>query len=451
MKKLLSALCAFALSSLLAFAFVGCQFGGGNNNGGGNLDGEIDYSGTVTVWWPGSSVEMEAINQAKADYENLHPDVTIEVIGQSTPDFFNSYLLSMTGRAAPDIAYVDHVYVQTLAYYGYLADLSSGGYEELESKFTPSLWEPNFYEGKLYGLPMSANVLATVYNKTLIARAQNTTTDNITLPENYDELLQLCADICALNGADTPEQERVYGITLPSGTANNSMAAMNYLAFVDRSGGDGILSADLKTAQLGSEASVDAAQKLWELGEYSTATFAEARFETGMVGFIEMGPWKIEDYERYSEANGWEVGYTTAIPFTEGGNAGSTIGLYSLVVTNGNYTASGNSALAADFAAFVSSNDAYQLAFSTPQNLIPTTVSALEDEHYSGDVWQVFIDQLEDAVARPGSPVWSDIESELGTFVTNLVQHGYDSIDSVEMECVALNTRVQRALNDIYG
>ena len=113
---------------------------------------------------------------------------------------------------------------------------------------------------------------------------------------------------------------------------------------------------------------MDAALKLYELGQYSTPTFAEAKFESGKVGFIEMGPWKMSDYEKYSKAYNWEVGYTTAIPFTEGGNSGATLGLYSLVVTNNS-----NSALAADFVKFVASNDKYQLAFSTPQNLLPTT------------------------------------------------------------------------------
>lgn len=430
MKKALSVLFAFLLTASAAIALVACDGGGSSSS-----------SGEITIWWPGSTVEMQAIEQAKEDYEAEHEGVTINIIGQSTPDFFNAYLLAMSGNSAPDIAYVDHVYVQTLAYYGYIADLSDYGHDQLESKFVPSLWEPNLYEGGLYGLPMSANVLATVYNKTLIARAQNTTVDNITLPTNYQELLELCEDIYALNDSTTAN-DPYYGITLPSGTGNTSMAAMTYLAFVDRCGGDGILSADLKTAQLATDASKDAARKLAELGQYAPDTFAEAKFESGKVGFIEMGPWKISDYEKYSEQYDWEVGYTTAIPFEAGGNAGSTIGLYSLVVTKNN-----DSEIAADFAAFLTSNDKYQLAFATPQNLIPTTVTALEDDHYSGDVWQVFVDQLDDAVVRPGSPVWSDIETELHTFLTNLVQQ---KVSDIDMECTALNTRVQRAINEIY-
>lgn len=443
MKKKLFAAFSAGLALTLAFAASGCTIGGRTSTD--DSIGELtEKEGTITIWWPGSTVEMQAIEEAKADYIAENPKVDIKIIGQSTADFYSAYMLACAGNSAPDIAYVDHVYVQTLAYYGYIANLSSAGFEDLEETFIPSLWEPNFYEDRLYALPMSANVLATVYNKTLIAKAQNTTTDKITLPTNYEEFVTLAQQIVALND-DSTKNDPYYAITLPSGTGNTSMASMTYLAYVNRSGGTGILSDDLHESLINTQPCMDAALKLYELGQYAPSTFAEAKFESGKVGFIEMGPWKISDYEKYSDTYGWEVGYTTAIPFTEGGNTGSTIGLYSLVVTNNS-----NSALAADFAKFVATNDKYQLAFSTPQNLLPTTKTAIENEYYSGDVWQVFVDQLDNVVVRPGSPAWTDIESVLGTFVTNLVQRTYGDEGAVRQACIGIHNQVTSALEDIY-
>lgn len=441
MKK--SALFSAALALALA---AGCTLGG-CSLGGNRTDGEIgeleDHKGTITIWWPGATQEMKAINEAKADYIALYPDVTINIIGQSTPDFYMSYSLACAGNNAPDIAYVDHVYVQTLAHYGYIANLSSAGYDDLEETFIPSLWTPGFYEGKLYGLPMSANVLATVYNKTILAKAQNTTTDKIVLPKNYEEFKALAQKIVALP-ADKPN-EPYYAITVPAGTGHDSMAAMTFLSFVARSGGKGILTPDLQGSLLNSDACVDAATKLFELGSYSPQVFSESKFETGTVGFIEMGPWKISDYEKYSKEYGWEVGYTTAIPFTEGGSTGSTIGLYDLVVT-----ANKNAALAADFAKFVTTSDKYQLSFATAQNLMPTTKSASEDEFYAGEVWQVFLEQLKNGVARPGSPAWTDIEQLLGSLVTGLVQHtAPQKIEDVRQTCVGYHEMVASAIEDI--
>ncbi len=440
MKKQLMAAASVVGAAIIGATCAACSFGGRNMND--DIGDLTERKGEITIWWPGSTTEMAAINQAKADYTALYPDVKINIIGQSTADFYSAYMLACAGGSAPDIAYVDHVYVQTLAQYGYIANLSSAGFESLEDTFVSTLWEPGFFNGKLYGLPMSANILVTVYNKTIIANAQGVTADNITLPANYDEFIAL-AELIKETGK-TP-------ITIPAGTGNNSMAAMTYLAYVNRCGGTGILSSDLKTSIINSDECKEAAKKLYNLGSYSTSTFSEAEFEHGNVAFIEMGSWKISDYEKYSEEWDWEVGYTTAIPFTDGGNAGSTIGLYDLVVTN--KQGSGNKmALAADFVKFVTTTDKYQLAFSTVQNLLPTTKTALTDDYYSGEVWQVFTQQLQNAaVVRPGSPVWSDIETALGNLVTKCVQRKFTTEAKVEAECVAISNQIQQALDEIYN
>lgn len=444
LKKLGVILGALSMTAAIALSSAAC---GGTGNPGGNL-GEIDYTGEITVWWPGSTAEMEAINEAKKDYIALHPDVKITVIGQATSDFYSAYMLACGGMSAPNIAYIDHVYVQMLAYFGYIADLTEG-YADLEETFLPSLWTPGYYEDRLYALPMSANTLATVYNKTLIAQAQGTTTDKITLPKNYAEFKTLAQQIEALNNEDT-KNDPYYALTIPSGTGHDSMATMSYLSYVNRCGGTGILSEDLKASLLTSDACVDAANKISELGKYSPATFSEAKFENGRIGFIEMGPWKIRDYEKYSKQYGWEVGYTTAIPFSENGNIDSTIGLFSLVVTKDSHTQQKQSALAADFAKFITSTDKYQLLFSKANNLLPTTKTALQDEYFSGDVWSVYVEQVKHAAVRPGSPVWSDIEETIGDFVTRLVQQKVTGADSVRQACVAIHGSITDAVDEVY-
>lgn len=445
MKKFISALMAGVLSLTMVFSIAGCEVNGHNSGTGDDSIGELtEKEGKITVWWPGSSVQMKAIEEAKKDYIAENPKVEIEIIGQSTADFYSAYMLACSGPSAPDIAYVDHVYVQTLAFYGYLANLSSVGFDSLEDTFIPSLWEPNVYEDKLYALPMSANVLATAYNKTLIAQAQNTTTDKITLPSNYEEFVTLAEQIQALNTADVSES--YYAITLPAGTGHTSMASMSYLSFVNRCGGTGVLSADLKTSLINTQSSMDAALKLYDMGKYSTQTFSESKFESGKVAFIEIGPWKMADYEKYSESYGWELGYSTSLPFTEGGSNAGTLGLYSLVVTKNN-----NSALAADFVKYVTTNDKYQLMYATEQNLIPCTKSAIEDEYYSGEAWNVYIEQLNNVAVRPGSPAWTDIESVLGGFVTKLVQRDYADEEAVRQACIGIHGQVEAALEDIYG
>ncbi len=428
MKKLLYKILTVIMSVLLmGTMLVGC--------GGGSSSSEI------TVWWPGTDKEMAAILSAKADYEAANQGVTVNVIGQNSSDFYSAYMQASGGGTAPDVAYIDHVYIQTLAYYGYLADLGALGLDETKSNFIDTLWKPNLYRNKLYALPMSCNVLVTVYNKTLIAEAQGTTTDNIVLPTNLDDFVVLAEQIKAL-GNDK------YAITLPAGNDTNiqSMAVMTYLSYLSRCGGDGVLSSNLKTSKLNSNASKMAAMTIQTMGQYAPALYSESGFEKGNIAFIEMGPWKMSDYTSYSSRYEWEIGYAPIMPFIDGQDNSSTIGLYSLVVSK----ASANQEIAADFVKFVTTNDKYQLEFATVQNLIPTTKTGVQDEFYSGDEWQVFVNQLDNVVVRPGSPIWTDIASTISEFTTSLIRQEYVG-NAINEECEAINTNVQNALNDFYN
>lgn len=379
--------------------------------------GSQKQEGEITIWWPGGSeAESAAVYSAKDLYEAANPGVTINIVPQTTSNFYMQYMLSLLGNDYPDIAYVDHVYVQQLAASGDILNLSENGFDELKDLFLESLWTPNAYQGSTYALPMSANVLVTAYNKTLLETILGRDISDEDIPTNYTEFSVIADQILAYNEAN---DTTFYPTTIPAGNGNESMAAMTFLSYTARFGGS-ILSNDLTTVTMTEDASFSAAQKLMEMGAkgYTTGTFAEGLFEGGKVAFIEMGPWKITDYSRLSQ----EIGYAPVMSLTDDGEKISTLGLYSLVVTK----QSPNAALAADFAKFITTSDELQLLHNTAQNLMPTTLTALEDDYYASDVWQVYKTQLESVVARPGSEKWSEIENYLAEYVTSLIAGSRD-------------------------
>ncbi len=401
--------------------------------------GSSKVEGEITVWWPGSAVEIASINKAAELYEAQNEGVTIKVVPQSTSMFYENYLTSLLGNNYPDIAYVDHVYVQSLAYDDLILNLTETGYADVEDLFIDSLIDPVSYNGDLYAYPISANVLSTVYNKTLIEEVLGRDMTNADLPQTYEELIALCDQIKTYSDAN---KKGYVPFTLPAGHNAKSMGAMAYLSFTARYGGQ-IMSDDLKTMQLNSDASLKAATVLKEMGTkgYTGKTFQEGLFESGQVAFIEMGSWKITEYDRIATARGIEYGYSSIIPFVEGGSTASALGLFSTVVTK----QSPNAEIAADFARFLTTNDEIQLLHNTPQNLLPTTKTAIQDDHYKGDVWDVYVEQLNNIVARPGTPVWGTLESELSEFLTNLIA------ESREPNYInSLNIVLQRALNELY-
>lgn len=407
--------------------------------------GSPRQEGVLTIWWPGGSpAERAAIDRAKELYEDENPEVTINIVPQATSNFYMDYMISLNGNNYPDIAYVDHVYIQQLVYNEALADLSAYGIEDIQDTFIESLWAPNTYEGSVYALPFSANVLTTVYNKTLLETVLGRALEASDIPDTYDDLLEISALIMQYNIDNGLTGDNAYTpYTIPAGNTNESMGAMAFLSYVAREGGQ-IISDDLKTMQLDQPAALAAATKIKEIGDnnYSNAYFEEGRFEAGRIGFIEMGPWKMHEYERIGEQRSIEFGYAPIIKLNESMGRESALGLYSLVVTDQSI----NRDLAVDFIRFIATNDELQLLHNTAQNLMPTTKAAIEDDFYSGDIWDVYIEQLNSVVARPGSPEWSEMERQLANFVTSLL-NGTRNPEYV----YSLNIVLQNTLDEIYG
>ncbi len=405
-------------------------------------DGGNDGDQTITVWWPGGSTTTEAaIKAAKEQYEKDHPGVTINIEFQSTADFYSSYTMALMGKNFPDVAYVDHVFVQRLAFDGLIANQSELGLDTLKDKYIDSLWEPNLYNGDLYALPMSANILGRVYNKALLTKVLGREFTDADIPSNWEEFLALGAKIEEYNKANNlTGNDKLYLTTVPAGTGAESMGAMFYLAYSARSGAT-LMNSSLTEMTLATQGNIDAATKIKQLADlgYTTTTFSESKFETGKVAFIEMGPWKILDYSRIDAASDdIDYGYTTVMPFADGGDISSTLGLYSLVITQ----KSEKKELAADFIKYVTTDKTVQLAHNTVQNLMPTTKEAIADDYYSGDEWDVFVEQLNHCVARPGSAAWPAIQQYVAEFVTGLT-NGTRDVDYIYALQAALTEKLE--------
>ena len=434
MKRIISlVLTLLMLMSTFVLCFTAC---------GDNPSGTNNSANSITVWWPGGSATTEAaILAAKAKFEAENPGITINVEFQSTADFYSSYTMALMGKNFPDVAYVDHVFVQRLAFDGLIANQSDLGLDSLKDKYIDSLWSANLWEGSVYALPMSANILSRVYNKALLSKVLGREFTDSDLPSNWDEYLALGAKIKEYNEANgLTGNDQLYLTTVPSGTGAESMGAMYYLAFSARSGGT-IMNSDLTEMTLATQANMDAAAKIKQLADlgYTTTNFSESKFETGKVAFIEMGPWKLIDYGRIDEASeDIEYGYAGVMPFTDGGDVSSTLGLYSLVISQ----KSTKKDIAAQFIEYVTTDKEIQLAHNTVQNLMPTTKEAIADEYYTGAEWNVFVEQLSHCVARPGSAAWPAIEKLVAEYVTGLV-NGTRDVDYIYALQAALSEKLE--------
>lgn len=435
-KKILSLLLVVALIATACLALAACN---DNNDDDKNKPGG-ELKGSVKIWWPGDSPTIEAaINKAKTEYEAAHEGVTIDIATQSTADFYSSYTMALMNKDNfPDIAYVDHVFVQRLAYDGLIGNLSDYGADEVKDKFIDSLWSTTQFNGGTYALPMSANVLTVAYNKALLTKVLGKEFTDADMPKNWDEYIAIGKKIEEYNTANNlTGNNKLYLTTVPAGTGNESMGAMFFMSYAARSGGR-LMNDNLTAMELATEQNKSAAAKIKQLGDlgYTPTSFSESKFETGKVAFIEMGPWKLIDYSRISASQKdiCDIRYTNVFPLSSGGQTQGALGLYSLVMTK----KTKNAALAADFIKYLTTSDEIQLAHNTVQNLMPTTKTAIANEYYQTAEWSVFINQLNNIVARPGSAAWPAIQRSLAEYVTQLVtgdKNGVpDQLDAIEIQ-----------------
>lgn len=435
-KKILSLLLVVALMATACLALAACN----DNNGDDNNKPGGELKGSVKIWWPGGSPTIEAaINKAKAEFEAAHEDVTIDIATQSTADFYSSYTMALMNKDNfPDIAYVDHVFVQRLAYDGLIGNLSDYGADEVKDKFIDSLWSTTQFNGGTYALPMSANVLTVAYNKALLTKVLGKEFTDADMPKNWTEYMAIGKKIEEYNTANNlTGNNKLYLTTVPAGTGNESMGAMFFMSYAARSGGR-LMNDNLTAMELATEQNKSAAAKIKQLGDlgYTPTSFSESKFETGKVAFIEMGPWKLIDYSRISASQNdiCDIRYTNVFPLSSGGQTQGALGLYSLVMTK----KTKNAALAADFIKYLTTSDEIQLAHNTVQNLMPTTKTAIANEYYQTAEWSVFINQLNNIVARPGSAAWPAIQRSLAEYVTQLVtgdKNGVpDQLDAIEIQ-----------------
>lgn len=353
----------------------------------------------ITIWWPSGRVMETIINEAIAEYKSTNPDVVINVVNKPV-DAFDAYKYALNDkRSCPDIAILDHVYVQALAHDKLLLNLSDMGSDEIKATYPETVYSANCYNGKNYALPFSANTVVLMYNKDILSACGITKA-----PTTLAELLETC-EIISGKGYTAFAQPQ------------NSFSAMEFIAYVSRRGGK-VVSDDYKTVLLNSKEVKEAVDDWKALSKYANQnSYEEDKFYTGKVAFVEMGSWALSKVTGSSAR--FDCGFTEMVTIDSEYDNYSGLGLYSLCIAN----STENKELAYDFAKFLSTNKKVQLSYNQEQNLFPVTKEALNDDYYQNDeALKVYANQLQKVTPRPGTPVWPDLEQAIVNMLVEVVR-----------------------------
>lgn len=347
----------------------------------------------LVVWWPSGKALQNIMDEAITKYKQTNPDVSIKIVKKTGLDVYDAYKFALNdANSRPDVAILDHVYVQALAHENLLADLSAlGSDSDVKSLYPETVYEANIYNGKNYGLPLSANTVCLMYNKDILAKCGITD-----VPTTYTELLNAC-QIVQNDGRYTPFAQPF----------NDKFAAMEFASYVARCNGK-LVSDDYKTVLLNSNEVKTAVDKWVDLSKYaSTKEYEEGKFYNGNVAFIEMGSWNLSKVTGTTAL--FDCGVTEMVTIDNQTNY-SGLGLYSFVVS----AKSEKQTQAYDFIKFLSTDTKFQLDFADEKDLLPVTTAALADTRYTEDpILGAYASQLTKVASRPGTAAWPALEKQI--------------------------------------
>jgi raffinose/stachyose/melibiose transport system substrate-binding protein len=283
MKKITKRLVSLLLAAVLVFSLAAC----GKNDKGTTTDSkdtdkvtegktEKNTDGdkapeqiTLNVWhqWSNDTNELKKLyDQAVAEYIEANPHVKIDTQTLDT----EAYKTKISAEFAGTASGIDVFYywgagtARKLVNADKLLPLDDYITDDVKAKILPGSTSAFEYNGKTYSLPMFSWYMTLFANKDLFEQA------GATIPTTYDELLEACTKLAALDGV-TP---------LAAGAKDGWNAAFIYQALALREVGakniNAMLSGEVPFEDTGY---TEAANKVIEL--YNAGAFGKNPLETG--------------------------------------------------------------------------------------------------------------------------------------------------------------------------
>ena len=126
---------------------------------------------TIRLWLNGGDTPDELVDWAIAEFNALHPDVTVQFERQQWTGLVEKLTTSLSGSDSPDVVEFGNTQAQTFEAAGAVVDLSEhrealGGDDLLQS-----LLEAGTYDGSLYAVPYYAGARVMLYRTDLFEEA----------------------------------------------------------------------------------------------------------------------------------------------------------------------------------------------------------------------------------------------------------------------------------------
>ena len=343
---------------------------------------------TLTIWHSWSGSELDVLNEAIAEYNKQHPEVTINQLQVPFDQLKNKYQTEAAAGGGPDILVGPADWIGDFTKANLIAPLDSYFDSTFLADYVKGALDQVKYQGKMMAFPESTECVALVYNKSLVPN----------LPKDTNELITL---VDSISKGDT------YGMVYNSGfyfTAGYFFAAGmklfddNYNAVVNQGNGGVLALTFLK--KLASDPHFIVAN------DYGKA---DSMFKEGKAAMIINGPWAVGDY---TKALGDKVGVAPMPAFADTGNPFAPFVNTKDFFVNANINDTQKKA-AVDFIKFMVSKDIEQKFFEKAKHIPSNTkVDTSSDPIIAG-----FLAQMKTGVPMPIAPemgaVWDPMQTAI--------------------------------------
>ena len=160
--------------------------------GGASSTSDTQDNTTVSVWhyWDGANADI--FDKKVKAFNASHKNIEIKTTNVPNADFLTKLRASATSNTLPDMAIGDLIWMPQMAQIGKSADLKKLLNTEVIDNINPALKNFGSIDGHLVSVPMSANNLAYMYNRTVFKKAG---LDPDKPPKTWDELKQMAKQI----------------------------------------------------------------------------------------------------------------------------------------------------------------------------------------------------------------------------------------------------------------
>lgn len=362
---------------------------------------------TINFWhhYSAQSAENETLmNDLIPKFESENPGIKVNAVSHEWAELHDKILVSASSQSLPDVARLDIAWLPEFQQMGVLValDQEMPDFSEVAGTLLDSALSTANIGGSYYALPLNTNSKILFYNTAMLEAA------GVEVPTTMDEWVEAVRKLSGTNA----NGQQIWGWNEPA------LSGWNICPFIWSFGGS--LTNEEQTVATGyinSPETVKAVETFAMLVQEGALTGFNSGdipmtdgFGTGRYAMMLEGPWKTAELAGAYP----DVAYGTAyMPAGEGGSI-SVLGGEDIAMFN-----TANREAAWKFMQFMTGEYAETAMAKCGQ--IPVNKAALESDTVKNADYAPFIQAIETAKARPTVAAWSEMDNELTTAMTAVV------------------------------